>query len=296
MTSKFCFSMSVTVVIVTALWLATPASAQIGAGGVFEACMRLDKDGDAGRLVRLVAADERCKKNETRIRWNATGPKGPQGPAGPQGATGATGATGPQGPAGAPGSSAEVDLQLGDESFVDIGYAADQATTFDPMNCPANQVAVGISATLGYTLSNTWGVLAMTLKCAPITGSSFGRGGIRVTMGEVTETNTIVAAGIEYWRNGADCAPGYAIDGFPAVHRWIGPGTSTPWGEITSLAVNCRQVGGSHEFDIWAVGGPSTDNVSTSHLGCPKGPYGSFVTGVSGRGSDLIDSIRLRCQ
>ena len=59
--------------------------------GVIHACVRLDRDGDAGKLARLVAEDQPCKKNEQRVTWNV---------AGPQGATGATGATGVAGPAG----------------------------------------------------------------------------------------------------------------------------------------------------------------------------------------------------
>lgn len=85
------------------------ASAQIPSNGVFYACVRLDKDGDDAKLVRLVAADEPCKGRETRVHWSVTGPQGPQGapgpigPAGARGANGAPGATGPQGAAGPQG-------------------------------------------------------------------------------------------------------------------------------------------------------------------------------------------------
>ena len=89
------------------------ASAQIPSKqGVFFACVRLDKDQDEAHLARLVAPDEACKRNETRVQWSVTGPQGPQGqqgiqgPQGNQGATGgqgAIGATGPMGPSGAIG-------------------------------------------------------------------------------------------------------------------------------------------------------------------------------------------------
>ena len=50
-------------------------AAQIpSADGVIEACVRIDRGGDAGRLTRLVAADERCRGNEIRVRWNVVGP------------------------------------------------------------------------------------------------------------------------------------------------------------------------------------------------------------------------------
>ena len=74
--------------------------------------------GPGNSELRLVHSSEDCKKNETYIGWNMTGPAGetgPQGPAGPrgpegpagtaglQGPQGDRGATGPAGPAGAEG-------------------------------------------------------------------------------------------------------------------------------------------------------------------------------------------------
>jgi hypothetical protein len=100
------------------------ASAQIpSAQGTFYACVKVDKDEDEARLVRLVAEDEPCSKHETRVQWSAVGPQGPQGPqgatgasgiqgsqgvvgpTGPQGAIGATGATGSTGATGATGAT-----------------------------------------------------------------------------------------------------------------------------------------------------------------------------------------------
>lgn len=103
----------------------TPVTAQVGADGVFYACVRVDRDNDEGRVPRLVAANEACRRNETRLHWvqaGATGQvgaqgvqgppgpmgpqglQGPQGPAGPQGPQGAQGLTGPEGPQGPQGS------------------------------------------------------------------------------------------------------------------------------------------------------------------------------------------------
>src|SRR5258706_15807441 len=93
---------------------ATRAEAQIPSNGVFYGCIRLDRDQDESRHVRLVAQDEPCRHNETRVQWSMTGPAGPVGPqgiAGPTGAqgiagpTGAHGATGPAGPGGAAGAT-----------------------------------------------------------------------------------------------------------------------------------------------------------------------------------------------
>lgn len=87
------------------LFVPAPAEAQIPTSGVFYGCMRVDRDGDEGKLVRLVAASEPCRRNETRISWNQQGAKGDKGDKGNTGATGAAGATGAQGPAGATGAA-----------------------------------------------------------------------------------------------------------------------------------------------------------------------------------------------
>jgi hypothetical protein len=73
------------------------------ASGVIDACVRMDKDGDAARLTRLVGGDEACRKNEVRVRWNVVGATGPAGPAGPVGPGGPAGPVGPAGPQGEPG-------------------------------------------------------------------------------------------------------------------------------------------------------------------------------------------------
>src|SRR5579862_2616469 len=109
---------------ILAVLVATPALAQIpSAAGVYTACVRLDKDSDEAKVVRLIdPAFEKCRRDESTVAWNAKGQKGdqgvqglqgfpgPAGPAGPQGATGApglkgdTGATGAQGSIGATGA------------------------------------------------------------------------------------------------------------------------------------------------------------------------------------------------
>lgn len=86
------------------LFLLVPAHAF--AQDVIYGCVQLRSDGrgdhhddddrnrnDSG-FVRIVAANQVCRRHERRIQWNAVGPAGPVGP------EGATGATGLQGPAG----------------------------------------------------------------------------------------------------------------------------------------------------------------------------------------------------
>jgi hypothetical protein len=92
-----------------AIGAARDAAAQIPSDNVFYACVRVDRDGDEARLVRLVAADENCRPREQRVHWNVLGPQGPRGlqglpgVPGVQGAAGAIGARGDEGPQGPPG-------------------------------------------------------------------------------------------------------------------------------------------------------------------------------------------------
>src|SRR5580765_2788632 len=98
----------VCVLIAGSVTLARPAAAQFPpVNGQLYACVRVDRDDDAARLARLVAANEPCRRGETRITWSTIGqpgPQGPSGPAGPTGAPGRAGVAGPVGPAGPTGA------------------------------------------------------------------------------------------------------------------------------------------------------------------------------------------------
>ena len=63
--------------------------------------------GPNGQL-RLIAAEELCRKSETTLPWNVRGPEGPQGL---RGESGPQGAREPQGPEGPQGSKGEPGLQ-----------------------------------------------------------------------------------------------------------------------------------------------------------------------------------------
>lgn len=82
--------------------------------GTIRACVKTangkEGDDDGGNL-RIVGATQACKKNETLLEWNITGPKGDTGPAGPTGATGAQGPKGDTGPAGATGATGATGAQ-----------------------------------------------------------------------------------------------------------------------------------------------------------------------------------------
>lgn len=100
------------VVLLTASLSTWVVSAHGGDATLIHACVRMrnsdngdDRDDTESisrarsRLgsIRIIAADEECKKNEVALDWNI------QGPAGPQGLQGDTGPAGPQGPSGVSG-------------------------------------------------------------------------------------------------------------------------------------------------------------------------------------------------
>jgi hypothetical protein len=53
--------------------------------------------------MRLLKPGKKCKRTETKVTWNVTGPQGPAGPAGPTGPVGPQGLQGPKGDKGDPG-------------------------------------------------------------------------------------------------------------------------------------------------------------------------------------------------
>jgi len=86
--------------LVVGVLTARPGAQIPSPSGVIHACVRIDHDHDEAKLTRLVAEDEPCKANETRMQWNVTGPTGPTGATGKQGLPGIPGPQGPQGPQG----------------------------------------------------------------------------------------------------------------------------------------------------------------------------------------------------
>jgi hypothetical protein len=85
----------------------TYAVAQVGGGGVFNACYTSAN----GQLRLIDPATDSCHPSETPISWSQAGPQGPKGdpgppgPAGPQGPAGPHGIPGPHGPAGPQGAT-----------------------------------------------------------------------------------------------------------------------------------------------------------------------------------------------
>jgi hypothetical protein len=89
--------------LVAGVALAAQPSGRRPSNAVINACVK-----KGSGQVRVIKPGAGCRKNESRLSWNAQGPAGPRGAAGPTGATGPTGppgAAGPAGPAGPKGDS-----------------------------------------------------------------------------------------------------------------------------------------------------------------------------------------------
>jgi hypothetical protein len=106
------------VLIVSACALAVGAGAGYAVSrddspAVVHACYRVAKDGSPARgaILRVVDAEDTCRRNERPLTWNLHGPQGPAGAPGPAGPAGPAGATGPAGPPG-PAASVDCDLEL----------------------------------------------------------------------------------------------------------------------------------------------------------------------------------------
>ena len=105
------------------LFLPAPVLAQVPTNGVFYGCLQ-----DEGKFVRLVGANEACKKNETRVSWNQQGVKGDAGPKGDAGTSPAVASIGAN---GACGSVAGVQITdgTGHSEYVCNGVKGDKGDT-----------------------------------------------------------------------------------------------------------------------------------------------------------------------
>jgi hypothetical protein len=121
-----------------------------GADGVIHACFA-----DTGKLRVIDPQTDTCRREETPLQWNQTGPQGPkgdtgtQGPKGDAGQQGQPGATGAQGPAGLSG------YQQVTQSFDNFSLAAGTESVH-VLSCPDGKKVIGG----GYLLFNAAGFLS----------------------------------------------------------------------------------------------------------------------------------------
>ena len=112
------------------------AAAQIpGHDGVISACY--PKSG--GKLRILDAHSASCRKRETVLTWNQSGPQGPTGPGGPAGSSGPAGPSGAAGPAGADGAHGVI-------GFTRVTHSIPMPPAVSGIwinRCPPGKVALG---------------------------------------------------------------------------------------------------------------------------------------------------------
>jgi hypothetical protein len=140
------------------------------AGGAISACVL--KDG-----TLYITSTGMCKKGETLLTWNITGPQGPIGPAGP---TGPEGQAGPQGPAGQAGPTGPAG-QAGPQGPASL--AALEGTPCSVGGSTDNVHVVIASTTRQVTLLCGKGTL--TFNWNPVSISTGWYADIRVASGNV---------------------------------------------------------------------------------------------------------------
>ncbi len=118
----------------------------------------------ANAYIRVLVGTQTCRRGETAIQWNQTGPAGLQGLPGAAGATGATGAAGPAGTPGATGIPG-VDGQPGAAGPPGPpGPAGGSLASLNGIPCD-----VGTSTVGAITASIDPLTRAVTLTCPPTT-------------------------------------------------------------------------------------------------------------------------------
>ena len=92
--------------------------------------------------LKVVGANERCRRNWAALDWNVQGPQGPEGPMGPGGPEGPRGPTGPrgaQGPVGLTGPSCLTTVMVAKATSTPTG-GSDLSMS---VSCPSGFTATG---------------------------------------------------------------------------------------------------------------------------------------------------------
>ncbi len=151
--------------------IAIAATSPDGDGTVIHACV-----GPGGQL-RVVAAEEACRKPETRLTWNQQGspglpglpgadgkqgpqgqpgPQGPQGEPGERGERGERGETGPQGPPGADGAGPAAGLEV----VTRLSQRDSSTWRVLGADCPAGKVAISGGVSLSTMTTGSVALMA----------------------------------------------------------------------------------------------------------------------------------------
>lgn len=161
-------SLAVALALGASVPIAIAATSPGGEGTVIHACA-----GPAGQL-RVVAADEACRKAETQLTWNQEGPAGlpglpgaegepgpageagPPGPQGVRGERGERGEPGPQGMAGADGAGPAAGLEV--VTYLSVRDSSTWRVL--GVNCPAGKVAISGGVSLSTMTTGSVALMA----------------------------------------------------------------------------------------------------------------------------------------
>jgi hypothetical protein len=157
------------------------ATGGFSSGGTLRACA--NEEG----AIRLLKAGKKCKKGQTAVAWNQTGPAGAPGAKGANGANGAPGATGAPGAAGDKGLEGQKGLS-GEPANVKWGNITQEGKV---------QAGNGVNAAL---LSNDHYVVAFNSEvtnCAVVASLTGGAvGPITITLAKAgTEVKVFIRDG-----------------------------------------------------------------------------------------------------
>lgn len=164
--------------------------------------------------LRVIDAEagESCKRNESRLTWNQTGPTGEQGPPGPQGDTGPTGPAGPRGETGPAGpQGVKGDTGMTGATGAAGATGATGATGPQGETGPVGPQGPAGPALIASGLVNPDGTLFVSQGAAPtITHTAPGQYLVVITLGSGCPTPSLTPYfhDVElYWGGGA-CSGG----------------------------------------------------------------------------------------
>lgn len=168
-------------------------------GGLIQACVNTHSG-----TIKIVSADEDCRRGWVSLSWNQTGPQGPAGPQGEQGPAGPQGVPGPAGPvqarSGAIGQNGAIlagsgftvtkpgtgIYQIRFTPGIFTGFPIPTVTTFDNnAQMPAIQLVLAGAVSgfdVTYPVNTQFTFVALDSNIGAATTTTFGEEGLQETV------------------------------------------------------------------------------------------------------------------
>ena len=216
--------------------------------------------------LRVVETSDDCRRNETAIYWNQTGPTGPEGAAGP---------TGPQGPAG----GAEVfstDQALGEMGPIQLGPQSQVIARFA---MPPGRYAIAATAQLlndsSYGINVSCGVFAGNRRfeaADTVWGGSY-------TSQAISGASNLADAGYVTLSCRADAGDAVRVVAFSLTTTTLGSGGTTTTGGNTGYTAGGTTTASS--TSTTGGTGSSTGTATTSTTSGTTGTTGGTSAGTT---------------